>query len=82
MRVFSGSVLPRDCRSLITLPGITLQLTVRILVACLCPGATQLGGGDQIYCDHVMDLPSLKPWLAVDDPHVGNRAHTRIHQAA
>ena len=29
----------------------------------------QVGGGDQIYCDHVMELPALKPWLSVDDPH-------------
>jgi hypothetical protein len=30
----------------------------------------QVGGGDQIYCDPVFELPALKPWLTLDDPHV------------
>jgi hypothetical protein len=33
----------------------------------------QVGGGDQIYNDPVFELPSLKPWLAIDDPHVSVR---------
>lgn len=30
----------------------------------------QVGGGDQLYNDHVFELPSLKPWLAITDKHV------------
>ena len=27
----------------------------------------QVGGGDQLYCDPVWELPSLKDWLNLDD---------------
>lgn len=37
--------------------------------AC-CLLSSQVGGGDQLYCDQVFELPALKPWLAIDDPHV------------
>lgn len=30
----------------------------------------QVGGGDQLYCDHVFELPTLKPWLSIADKHV------------
>jgi hypothetical protein len=30
----------------------------------------QVGGGDQLYCDPVFELPTVKQWLTVDDPHV------------
>jgi hypothetical protein len=33
----------------------------------------QVAGGDQIYADAVLELPSLKPWLAIDDPAVRAR---------
>lgn len=34
------------------------------------PFHLQVGGGDQLYCDQVFELPALKSWLAIDDPHV------------
>eukprot|EP00879_Flechtneria_rotunda_P009341 GHRR01009780.1.p1 GENE.GHRR01009780.1~~GHRR01009780.1.p1 ORF type:complete len:646 (+),score=209.66 GHRR01009780.1:188-2125(+) len=33
----------------------------------------QVGGGDQLYCDRVFLLPTLKPWLNIDDPHVRSK---------
>lgn len=27
----------------------------------------QVGGGDQIYCDGVFEVPAIKPWLAIKD---------------
>lgn len=26
-----------------------------------------------MYCDQVFELPALKPWLAIDDPHVSTQ---------
>jgi hypothetical protein len=31
----------------------------------------QVGGGDQLYNDHVFELETMKPWLMIDDPQVG-----------
>lgn len=42
-------------------------------VAPCCPAClpvAQVGGGDQLYCDPVFELPTVKQWLSVDDPHV------------
>jgi hypothetical protein len=36
---------------------------------------TQVGGGDQIYMDRVLNLPTLKPWLAVTDPQAREQLH-------
>lgn len=30
----------------------------------------QVGGGDQLYCDRLFHLPTLKPWLSIQDHQV------------
>lgn len=54
--------MPRVC-----VASVVLEQQGRVCCACC---VCQVGGGDQLYCDPVFELPSLKPWLAIDDPHV------------
>lgn len=45
------------------LPDRSNPISLQLLV--------QVGGGDQLYCDAVLEIPALKGWLALDDPKVG-----------
>lgn len=66
------SIRPAACRRalLLWLFSACMHAVPQVTWSVLLHVAVQVGGGDQLYCDPVFELPTVKQWLTVDDPHV------------